>query len=159
MVVALATLGLSFEVDRLVVQAHEPRMLWPAVQIKQFGWTMLWTVAAVAVAFACRRLAFPSPLPWILLGLLAVKFLTVDTLEWYLGSPTVLVPVLLNLQVATAVTLLAGFAATFYLTRAGEVRTFDGAGFLALAALAVLVFTWAGMLEIDRRRRAPANRG
>ncbi len=133
LVIGLATFGLSFEVDRLVAQTHQPDMLWPAVQIKLFGMTMLWTAAAVALAFVCRRLGYPHSLPWVVLVALAAKFLAVDTLGWYLAAPSVLTPVLLNLQFATALVLLSGFAATYHLTRPSSGQAFNTTPFLPLA--------------------------
>jgi hypothetical protein len=149
----LATLGLSFEVDRLVERAvaQGVELVWPALQLKSLGLTLLWTVGVVALAWTCRSLAPARPILWFLLALLAMKFLTVDTLFWRLSMPVALARVFLNIQVITAAILLLGMSVLYALvpfevtTRGASLRS---AGLLL--GLAVLILNWSGMLEIER---------
>ena len=57
-VVALLAIAFSFEIDRVVERAvfMQHALTWPAWQLKQMAWTMLWSVCSLALAFVISRI-------------------------------------------------------------------------------------------------------
>jgi uncharacterized membrane protein len=154
-VIALMTIGLSFEIDRLVeLQAHRGiAMTWPAGQLKQLLFTMLWPVAACAQLALVRgiepssegRSRWLGRIGWVPVAV-GVKFLLVDAVGCRVAySPASAMPVL-NLQVIAALCAIGGLAAAAYFAgQWGRPRLRSVAGFtIALMLLCV------GGLEIDR---------
>jgi uncharacterized membrane protein len=179
LVLAILTIGLSFEADRLVERAAGAgyQLVWSVVHLKLFALTILWWAAALILAFVARRIGFPTVLPWILFLVLAGKFLLLDMLSMRLSEGPPAVMVLFNFQVLTAVLLLAGFFRLSYINplpmaavppdESGHTHFFDvetgekiqashskmaeAAALRALANLAaLLIVLLAGTLEIDR---------
>jgi hypothetical protein len=159
-VVAILTLGLSFEIDRIVESAAtlSIAMAFPVAQEKMLAWTALWTVA-VMVLMAIVTVARPAGVQrsrwskriWLLTVLLAAKFVLIDTAFFRIVDPSSAAAVLLNPQVLAA-TLIAGCLLlgnwlggqnvdgdlTFGRMRSGAIL------------LAIMVPMWAVTLEIDR---------
>src|SRR5439155_19715016 len=81
------------------------------------AWTMLWTIAAVGYLAlhvrldpAARGRGSWRAFAWFLAGALAVKFCVLDTLAWWLGDRAIAVTPLLNVQMFTALVVVAGLA-------------------------------------------------
>jgi uncharacterized membrane protein len=180
LVLLLLTIGLSFEIDRVVEAARASGGVagsvragaWPALQLKQLGWTMLWMVFSGALLGLIVKLQPPgqrreealrgvAALPL----LLALKYLTLDTLTFRLAGHPAHVAVLANLQTLAALVVLGGLLEVYFLIRAaapphpahpahpappaqraGPVHWLAG----LTGAAAVLVLLWTGTLEIDR---------
>jgi hypothetical protein len=115
---AILTMGLSFEADRLVETAAAAghQLVWSVVHLKLFALTILWLTTVLVLAFIGRRVfdrpvGFQTVLPWILFLIVAVKFLLIDMLLMRLTAIQGPAPVtiLFNFQVLTALLLLAGF--------------------------------------------------
>jgi len=123
LVLTILTIGLSFEADRLVETAAAAghQLVWSVVHLKLFALTILWGMAVLVLAFMGRRVlgrpvlgrpvGFPTVLPWILFLIVAAKFLLIDMLLMRLTATRGPAPVtfLVNLQVLTAMLMLAGF--------------------------------------------------
>jgi uncharacterized membrane protein len=154
LVALVVTFGLSVEVDRLLERAaaEQVDLVWPLRHLRGMCFTILWTLAVLAVAWAVRQLDLAYPLPWILLFLLAAKFLVVDTLAPRMdaGTPT-LAPILLNFQVLAGFVVAAGFVALRFLSPLDR-QSPNNAHVLGVlsAGLGVLIGLWIGTLEIDR---------
>jgi len=147
------TFGLSFEVDRVVEQLHAS--VWPLLQLKLMGWTILWSIAATAmfaVIFAIDRASLARHrwrgVAWTICALLTAKFLILDTTIW-IASSGARAPVLLNMQNYTAAIVVAMMIAFHcMLRRSGERSETSLAHRIAFAA--TLVVLWAGTLELSR---------
>ena len=151
LLMTLFSIGLSFEIDR-VIQAFDPgSTAWPLWQLKHLSWTVLWMLCLTAYLALARVLEPDEALRPRVVGLarrmaivVAAKFLLVDTLAGRLLAGAAASHVLVNAQTLTAAVVVAGLVAAAWL--AGRQRRAGGvAGFLA-----VLVVLWAGTLEIDR---------
>jgi uncharacterized membrane protein len=157
-VIIVLTLGLSFEVDRLVLvaAAHGLPRGMSSLQVCQLGFTILWS-AAVAALFLIAALLATKQLRarwmgwlWLLGALLAAKFFIVDTLL-PLVEPRASVLPLLNLQVLAGLAVIAALAVARASMPAGQehhqalrhVRW-------RIGLLATLLIAWMGTLEIDR---------
>ena len=161
LLVGLFTIGLTFEIDRIVEAASPGITVWRPWQVKQMAWTVLWMVCVCGFLALSRRLEPDERLrpawvdvPEILALLVAAKFLVVDTLLFRLmGRPALAAPVA-NLQLLTAMFVVGGLILVAYLMTRGPGEARDGSGrrqVLAVAGfLAVLVVLWGGTLEIDR---------
>jgi len=163
LVLAILTVGLSLEADRLVERAAAAghRLVWSVVNLKLFALTILWLTTVLVLAFIGRRVGFQTVLPWTLFLLVAGKFLLIDMLVMrMINTPgPAPVTVVLNLQVLTAVLLLAGF---FCLTRLSPLPpptiSPDNGGVdeavqvlrLSANSIALLIVLLAATLEIDR---------
>ena len=159
-VVALLAFALSLEIDRVVERAST--FPWPPWQIKHLAWTMLWVISICCFAVIVIRvkplekrretvLGFLS----LLMMMLTIKFLLMDTLLWRLQPRFARTPVVANLQVLTAIILVAGMIVFHFLT-----TTMSHKRLFVLASM--LVVLWAGSFEIDRaffgtvRRTSPS---
>jgi uncharacterized membrane protein len=158
--VGLVTLGLSFEVDRLVerLTALGYDLGWPPGQVKLFGLTLLWLAIILVAALGRDRLAIPAAVVWLLVLLVAGKFLLVDMLLGRLAGfdpgplpgPAPVLP-FLNLQVLTAVAVLAGLLVLPRLAPLEAAGAEPARVFRLLAnLLALLIVLLAETLEIDR---------
>ena len=161
----IMTVGLSFEIDRVVQTAAPGRFAWAAGQLCHLAWTVLWTLAACAFIALARRLEpserlRPGLVRWAerFTLVLAVKYLVVDTLSFRaMHGPALAAPVV-NLQCFTAMVVVAGMILVSYLMareKKAEGDLDDGTAaartaFAVAGFLAVLVVLWAGTLEIDR---------
>jgi len=153
--VGLLVLGLTFEVDRMVERQLAQGFVFvaPPLQVKLLWLSLLGTAYALILALAARRLAFPNLLPWILLIFVAAKFLFVDMLYIRLDVTAQAVPVrvFLNLEMLTAVVILAAFFGLRRLVPPALLGRSEGAFFRGLADLtALFVLLTACTLEIDR---------
>jgi uncharacterized membrane protein len=158
---ALFTVGLTFEIDRIVEATVPGVTVWPLSQVKQMASTILWTIAVCGYLALSRRLEPDEGLrpKWIQAAervalILAAKFLLVDTLFFRLANGAPLATPLVNFQMLTALVVVGGMVlVAFLMTRgpgdddgvAARRRVLAVAGFLA-----VLVVLWGGTLEIDR---------
>ena len=156
LVIGLMSIGISFEIDRSIEQSAltggaKPL---PLGQIKQLALTMLWSVAACGHLLLARYVE-PEPqrrrewlgrVGWLPIAL-TIKFLTIDTLAYRLGSSGVsAAAVFFNLQTLAAVVVLGALMAVCFLAIECGMATFRRtAGFMI-----VLVLLWTGLLEIDR---------
>jgi hypothetical protein len=157
-VAALMTFGLSFEIDRLFEQMRAAGSLpWPLWQAKQLGWTIAWSLAS-AGTFALLRFRDPDAAPTALwprllpqiLMLLAVKFLTIDTVLPRLLNLPANVAVLANLESSAGATVLASLVLLFVLGLPISMRDQQARLRRIGAFLASLVLLWTGSIEIDR---------
>jgi hypothetical protein len=161
-VAAILAIGFSFEIDRFVERAvlDGVALAWPAWQLKQMAWTMLWVLALSALAAmvrtlepdAGRRSAWFRRL-WPLAALLVAKFVLVDTLAYRLMSGVGSATVVANFQTLTGAVALGGMLLIRLLARSGEQA--DRAGRDArlrtsFALLAAFLIAWMGTFEIDR---------
>jgi hypothetical protein len=157
-VVAVMTLGLSFEIDRIVERAVllGGSFAFPATKEKLLAWSVLWSLAtmvlmgivAVAEPAGQQRSRWFKRL-WILPALLVAKYVLFDTVFIWGESPGA--SVLLNLQV------LAGVMIAGCLLMGNWFCTENTVGDLTMRRLhscaillATLVLMWAVTLEIDR---------
>jgi uncharacterized membrane protein len=153
--IAVITFGLSFEVDRTVEQLTST--VWPLMQLKLMNWTILWSIATVAL-FAAVRLIDPvslgrstwRSLAWTLCILLTLKFIVFDTAFFIIsagGHPAAL----LNAQTLTALVIVLTFAAIQWLLSDAYAAHETGMSLSTRVPLAAtLVILWAGTLEISR---------
>ncbi|MEA2735071.1 MAG: hypothetical protein QOE14_1522, partial [Humisphaera sp.] len=159
----LITLGLTFEVDRVVVQLTQSA--WPTAQLRHMAWTMLWTVMASAYLWvfvqldpAARRRTSWRGVAWFVAGFLAIKFVLIDTLlrggEFLsMSSTSSFTPgPLLNFQTVAALIVTGGLAFVFWLLNSNDAADAqrDETTPLRVGFAALIVLLWAGTLEIDR---------
>lgn len=143
LVIALMAIGLSFEVDRVVEQRLWSRaapMLWPAGQLKELLWTVLWSAACAAFCGLARWIGASEE--WLraagrLAVVLAVKFLLIDAIGYRLADGVALAPPMVNAQVIAALAVVGALAAS---RLRGQPIVF----------LIVLVLLVTGAGEIDR---------
>jgi hypothetical protein len=153
--ISVITFGLSFEIDRTVEQLASS--VWPLMQLKLMGWTILWSIATIALFAAVRFIDAASlarsvwrSAAWTLCILLTFKFIAFDTGFWLAsagGHPAAL----LNAQTFTALALIVMLGALQWLMSDAYAAQEVGMPLSARVALAaVLVILWAGTLEINR---------
>jgi uncharacterized membrane protein len=116
-------------------------MLWPAGQLKQLLWTVLWSAACAAFCGLARWLDASEG--WLRAGgrlaaVLAVKFLLIDAIGYRLADGAALAPSIVNAQVIAALAVVGALAAA-----AGRRGQWG-------VLLVVLVLLVAGAGEIDR---------
>ncbi len=158
-VIAIVTFGLSFEIERVVELAlmRGSPMIWPPGQLKQMGWTILWTLAVcvfVGLAFFVespeQRSGWVRTIARMPL-FLAAKFLLIDTLFFRVMDGAALATVGANLQMVTALVVVGGLALAWYVGRWPDESGVPGTRLqFGSAVLAALVLLWCGTLEIDR---------
>ncbi|MBC8108328.1 MAG: DUF2339 domain-containing protein [Anaerolineae bacterium] len=161
MIVAVVTIGFSFEIDRIVEQAALTNTLTsPLWQLKHLSWTMLWCAAWVALAFAGLKILDTdrrrrwADWVWFIPAVLAIKYVIVDTLIMR-GHQGGIAP-LLNMQLAAGVVVIGMIALMHTLIarsaeQAGLQRTSSQYRLRSqLALLALFVIAWMGTLEIAR---------
>lgn len=151
-VLAIMTFALSMEVDRSAAHARAAALTdWPPVQLRMLGWTILWTAAAAVHAGLVVKLVGDLPVRqrWLrvssaLIGLVAIKFVVLDTLLFWLGGDGSLVTPLVNLQTFAALVLAAGLGLVGWLRGREQLSwRFGGAMLLSILLL-------CGTVEIDR---------
>jgi uncharacterized membrane protein len=157
-VAGLVAFGLSFEIDRLFEQMRALGSLpWPLWQAKQLGWTIAWSLAC-AGTFALLRWRDPDTAPtalwpWLLpqiLILLAVKFLTIDTvLARLLNLPANVTP-LANIEASAGATILASLTMLHVLGLPASMRDHQTHLRRIGGLIALLVLLLTGSIEIDR---------
>jgi uncharacterized membrane protein len=157
-VVALMTFGLSFEIDRLCEQMQTAGTLhWPLWQAKQLGWTIAWSIAT-ASAFAFLRYRdsnvpsnhiWPRLLPQLLM-LLAVKYLTLDTVLWRLLNGPANVPVLANIETAAGAIVFASLVLLWVPGLPASLKHHSAKLQRIAGLIASLIVLWIGSIEIDR---------
>lgn len=156
--IALVTVSLTFEIDRTVVRAVNAG--WTAAlpdwQVRQLSWTMLWSFAAAVLMWATARLAKGDwaarcrRAMWLLTGLLALKFVIIDTLAVGFDPAAAALPVL-NLQVLGGLAVIgcAAWGRTILRTE-GESAENDRSLNWRLSVLVAGLIAWMGILEINR---------
>lgn len=161
-IVAVITIGFSFEIDRIVEQAALTRALAsPLWQLKHLSWTMLWSVAWIGIAFAgfkmldtVRRRRWMN-FAWLVPVLLVVKYVIVDTLLTR-GNRSADIAIVFNLQMAAGVVVITVIGMLrWMLARAaidvGETQHASTNRLRSqLSMLALFVLAWMGTLEIAR---------
>ncbi len=162
-VVMLLAMGLSFEIDRVVELARSAgTLVWPTLQAKQLGWTMLWMIASGAFMGLIVKLEPPGARrsQWLRAAsvpqlLLAVKYLTFDTLSFRGMTSPARVAVGANMQILAGVIVIAGLLLVYVLAgvigkngTATEQRNSMRRSMAGFAA--VLTLLCMGTLEIDR---------
>lgn len=163
----LLSVGLSFEIDRVIEAAGRFASVWSPAQLKMMAWTVLWTITTCAFLALSRRLEPDERLrpAWlrgaeVVLLVIAFKFLLLDTLLFRaMSRPTLAAPGV-NFQSFTALVVVSGLVlVAFLMTRGsrGEPNSREeesggrrGVLFAVAGFLAVLVVLWGGTLEIDR---------
>jgi uncharacterized membrane protein len=151
---ALFTLGWTamFEIDRAVsrglLSGWAP---WPHMQLTQTLLTATWAAAAAAL-FLLVHLSQPGGdvaiyrgRAAVVLVLLGLKFLTVDTIGFWLSGSAPRAMVLLNPQALTAAVLICALGLVWLTWPTDSSKLPRVAGFLAM-----LIILWIGTLEIDR---------
>ena len=155
LVIGLLSIGISFEIERGIERAAQLWRVktWPASQLKQLAFTMLWAVAACAQLLLARyvepssegRRLWLGRIGWIPMAL-AVKFLLVDSLAFRIGSGVSPALVFFNLQTLAAIVVLGALATICFIAAECDVKTPRRiAGFLI-----VLILLCTGSIEIDR---------
>jgi uncharacterized membrane protein len=141
----------TLETERFVeLLASNGSLHWPLWQAKQLAWTIGWAIA-LAVPYAWMRVRkvedeFSTLILPRALSVLALKYLTIDTTYWRLMDRPASVPIIANLQAATAAIVLAAmlglllFPTQRHEPRSRSLRTL----------LCALVGLWAMTIEIDR---------
>jgi hypothetical protein len=154
--VALLAIAFSFEIDRVVERAvlAQHALGWPAWQLKQMAWTMLWSASAVALAFVLSRIEAlgEKRAEWIgavasFAVLMVGKFVVLDTLIYRLSEGPATALVLFNLQTVTAVIVFGSLVAIRAMLRIAKPQAAK-AGHLAM--LALFVVAWTGTFEVER---------
>lgn len=157
-VIALVTIGLSFEVDRTIVRSQAD--VWQSAMsptaAEQLSWTILWSAGVAALLTVARSVGSREERGrwinrlWLLAGLLAGKFFIVDTLTQLGGGPAKIWPVL-NLQVLAGASVLAVLAFARLLMPAENSQEPESRDVRwRIGMLATLLLAWMGTLEIDR---------
>lgn len=156
-IVAIMTLGLSLEIDRVVAQAaYSGKMLaFPEWHSRQLQWTLLWSASAAALFGLARWLVETERRGGLIAGLcvvpllLGIKFLTIDTTLFRLSALPANVPALANLQGLVGVALVGVLALAGWLAyRADAARSANVRRLIGFVAVLLLLF--AGSYEIDR---------
>ena len=155
-VVGIVTVGLSFEIDRIVEHARLTsaiRFSFPAWQLRQLAWTMLWTLMISLFVTVTTR-TNPPPIAGevlhggsMLIGLLAAKFFLVDTLLYRVLQGAAPVAPVFNLQLLTGL-IIAG-SLIWMRIMASPPGTADKIS-SSLSLAAILVFLWTLTMELDR---------
>lgn len=170
----VALVAMSFEVDRVLVQATVLSAAWDATHVRLIWWTLLWGAGGFGLWLGARSIgrAMGGAAAgdgakgvhvggWGLLALAAGVWLTIDTLGWRLAHGVTLAPVVFNAQFAVGGALGLMLAAAAWLrARAGRERG-DARGDIRVAAglgLATLIGLWLGSFEIDRAFAPEAGR-
>ncbi len=113
--VAAMCIALSVEIERAVhhAVAAGQSFVWPRVQVTNFGWTALWSIAAAALPWIARtmgvrekQLAELKAGSTLLICVIAAKFILFDCFQFVLQNHDAGVRVLLNAQVLLAVILI-----------------------------------------------------
>jgi uncharacterized membrane protein len=151
-VIGLLTIGISFEIDRLIeLKLIVGATLRSADQLRQLAFTMLWTVAGCGHLLLMRhmessperRRVWLSRVGWLPIGM-AIKYLTTDTA----GAAFVSAAssrFFFGLQMLTASIVLGGLVAVcFVAAESAAVKMRRIAGFLI-----ALVLLWTGAIAID----------
>jgi uncharacterized membrane protein len=153
--IVLLTISFSFEIDRIVARSmgggwSDPLPPW---QFRQLSFTILWSISIAAIAVVVGRRAI-GPLAgwrnvvWLPVGLLAVKFVLVDTIPAYADNTGAVVPVL-NLQVLAGMAIVGCLTATHFFAADVGGKPSQNAGW-AIGLAAALLVAYTGTLEIDR---------
>jgi uncharacterized membrane protein len=157
-IIVLMTIGFSFEIDRAIAEAVNAGWTFSIIpaQVEEFGWTILWSLSVSTLALAAALLgtkrtksgAFSAL--WALVGLLAVKFVIVDTFQVALGNSPKAFPVL-NLQVLAGMAVIGCLTALriFLPPAESSIRSRTDPRW-AISLLAAFLVAWMGILEIDR---------
>jgi uncharacterized membrane protein len=152
-VILLITFALSFEIDRVIERGLDT--LWGRPHLKQFCWTMLWSVSGILL-MVLGHLVQPTPQrrwAWVRVAgvlpmFMAIKWLIFDTLAWRASDGVVPAGVGLNVQILAGAVVIASL---IILATLGGPRTFERNWLIPLANfLAVLIVLWGASLEIDR---------
>ncbi len=155
-VVLILTVGLSFEIDRTVEQARIASS-FPTWQLKQMGWTMLWTlVVCTFIGYVTKTVSDSAATRWlhggsILVSLLAAKFFLVDTLLYRVFDGSSPATPVLNLQLLTGLIVATSLVALRIMAQpkaAGALLPKQTTSSISLAAL--LIVLWTFTMEIDR---------
>ena len=161
---ALVTLGLTLEIDRLIVAAEAGG--WPLEvrpgQLRQLAFTGLWLLDGLVVAAGLWWLAADPPSAArrvagvaVVVVLLAAKYVLLDTTLWHLAPGGAGGTPVLNVEFLVGLALAAALAGAWGYGRTAARRATDTTGVFAAAGLAALVVVlWLGMLEIDRGLRS-----
>jgi uncharacterized membrane protein len=159
-VVALLAIAFSFEIDRVVERAvlAQTTLTWPAWQLKQMAWTMLWSLCAVLLSLAISRISALGERRTSWMGaieafaaLMVVKFIVLDTLIYRLSDGGGTARLLFNLQTMTAAIVVGALVAIRALGRSAKPQAEDeAAAGSKLHLLALFVVAWTGSFEIDR---------
>jgi uncharacterized membrane protein len=161
--IALLTISLSFEIDRVVQRAMiigwtDPLPAW---QVRQLSFTILWSIALAAAGMVILKPAAPGMavtskrLVWFLIALLAGKFIVIDTLMAYTDSLSVTpsfaahVRPLWNLEVLAGIAIVACIAWTQWIACRAGAALVDNDGW-GIGVLVAILIGWIGTLEIDR---------
>ena len=167
LLMTVVSVGLTFEIDRVIEAAGAAATVWPVWQLKQMAWTVLWVVCVCGFLGMARGLEPDDDLRPAWVGLakaivvaLAVKFLVVDTLFFRVLAGARPAPVVVNFQTFTAFVVVASMILLAWMSGRSRFAE-DGedgsparrhSNPLAVTAgfLAILVVLWGGTLEIDR---------
>jgi uncharacterized membrane protein len=156
MAIVLLTVSFSFEIDRIVARTiaggwTDPLQPW---EFRQLSFTILWSISIGAIALVVGRRAI-GPLAgpwrnvvWLLVGLLAIKFVFVDTVPAFTDKVGAVRPIL-NLQVIAGMAIVACLVATHFFTANVGPRTSPNTGW-GIGLAAALLVAYTGTLEIDR---------
>lgn len=155
--------GLSFEVDRALSQIGAPApawiAAWPAWQLREILWTLLWASGGMLMFIIGRARRMPALHSggYLLLAGLGLAWITVDTLVWRFSDGAAAAAVFFNAQGLTgaAIAAMLGTAALLLnidasASRGGgrEAELSRAAGYaMGLVAAVGLIL---GSLEIDR---------
>jgi uncharacterized membrane protein len=161
--IALLTIGLSFEIDRMVLRALLAG--WsdslPAWQVRQLSFTVLWSIAIAAVATAALKPPAPGMAVtskrfiWVLVALLAAKYIFIDTLLAYTDPEPLTsvrlapVPPIWNLEVLACVAIVACIGWSQWIAQRAGAALVDNDGW-GIGVIVALLTAWIGTLEIDR---------
>jgi len=150
-VMLILLLGLSLDVDRAVDQLAGVGTPWPPMQLKQLGWSMLWSAAvAIHVTLVVKLCGEQvERRDWLamaraVLMLVALKFLLLDVLIPWLSLRTVSVLPLVNVEVLAGVMVAAALGYVWWRCDR-EAMPWRVGGALMLAILLL-----CGTVEIDR---------
>lgn len=162
-ILAMATVGLSSEIDRAVtiLKASGTNFTFPPMQTQMLLLTVLWSAAAAGVIGVSRWLQPAMKLGGLALTLaliLATKFAFVDTFGFRIDRAPASAMVLANLQVLAGACSLAIVVWACWVNRRESGS--KGAYARVLAAIAVGLAWLLGTIEVDRwaelQRFAPA---
>ncbi len=152
LLVLMMTFALSMEIDRTVSQLHRLGMTqWPYVQLELLGLSMLWSLMLLLHSGLLLKLAGEPAERHTLLTrnhrmmlVLAIKFLLVDTLAWYLADGSARVVPILNFQ------MLAGEMIAIGLGVQERIINRQGASSSIGRAMILAILLLVGTIEIDR---------
>lgn len=150
-VMTCMTVGLTLEIDRIVERAISIGWtgIWDPGQVRQFGWTALWTASMSVQAFVLSRRGWGA-VPIMVLFALALKLMVVDLLMYRLDDGILSVGVVWNASVLLAAWVTVGLCVAWWISARVSWLAEGQGGRVAAELLMLAILLVVGSLEVER---------